>query len=160
MSTDKREFFDIDYWFHRLGLGEAAPVIEAHRSLIQFYPDVAPVLEALRGRFVLVVASSTPVEFLSPLLRDVEHAFTRMFSSTSACGRLKDEEFFRWLCREMGAEPREVVHVGDHYLRDYEYPSTAGLAAFHLDRSGQSVTALHSLVGLLEHLDMQHLDKA
>jgi FMN phosphatase YigB (HAD superfamily) len=150
IGPNRQEWYDIGYWFRRLGLGEAAPVIEAHRHLIQIYDDVVPVLDALRERFTLVVASSTPLEFLSPLLRDVAPAFVRMFSSTSACGRLKDEEFFRWLCREVGADPSQTVHVGDNRLRDYEYPSAVGLRAFHLDRSGESNSALHSLRELLE----------
>ena len=158
IGPDRKEWFDIGYWFRRLGLGEPSPVIESHRSLIHIYPDVQPVLEAVQDRFVLVVASSTPVEFLKPLLRDVEHAFAYMFSSTSACGRLKDEQFFRWLCREVDADPSEVVHVGDHLVRDYESARAAGLLAFHLDRSGASDSALHSLSDLLKCLDMGQRD--
>jgi FMN phosphatase YigB (HAD superfamily) len=154
IGPGRREWYDIGYWFRRLGLGDPSPVIEEHRSLIEVYPDVLPVLEALKERFILIVASSTPDEFLGPLLRDIRGAFQGMFSSTSACGRLKDVEFFTWLCRQAGAEPWETVHVGDHYLRDYEYPSSAGLTAFHLDRSGQSNSALHTLTDLLTHLDM------
>jgi HAD superfamily hydrolase (TIGR01549 family) len=153
IGPDRREWFDIGYWFRHFELGEPLPVIEEHRPLIYFYPDVLPALNALKRRFVLVVASSTPVEFLGPLLRDVEPAFTRMFSSTSACGRLKDEDFFRWMCRELGAEPSEVVHVGDHLVRDYQCASAAGLVAFHLDRSGGSDAALHSLNDLIDRLN-------
>jgi putative hydrolase of the HAD superfamily len=158
IGPGRREWYDIGYWFRRLELGEPSPVIEAHRSLIEVYSDVAPVLDALRERFVLIVASSTPHEFLQPLLRDVEHAFVRMFSSTSACGRLKDEEFYRWMCREVGVEPGEVAHVGDNRVRDYESASSAGLVALHLDRSGQCGSALHSLAELPEHLGMPSVE--
>ena len=154
IGPGKREWYDIRYWFRRLKLGEPSPVIEAHRSLIEVYSDVAPVLDALKERFVLIVASSTPHEFLQPLLRDVERSFVHMFSSTSACGRLKDEEFYRWMCREVGVEPCEVAHVGDNRVRDYESASSAGLAALYLDRSGQCSSALHSLAELPEHLGM------
>ena len=154
IGPGRPEWYDIGYWFRRLELGEPSPVIEAHRSLIHVYSDVAPVLDTLKERFVLVVASSTPDEFLRPLLRDVENAFAHMFSSTTACGRLKDEAFFRWLCRKVGAEPGEVAHVGDNRVRDYESASSAGLVALYLDRSGQCGSALHSLAELPEHLGM------
>ncbi len=153
IGPDRQEWFDIGYWFRRLELGEPAPVIESHRSLIHIYPDVAPVLAALETRFTLVVASSTPMEFLRPLLRDVEPSFKRMFSSTTERGMLKDEDFFRWLCREVGAEPSEVAHVGDNLLRDYQSASAAGLVAFHLDRTGDANGALHDLGELLVRLD-------
>jgi 5'-nucleotidase len=149
IGPGRREWYDIGYWFERLNLGEPAPVIESHRALIEFYPDVRPALEALGGRFRLVVASSTPIEFLRPLLRDVESSFTRLFSSTTACGRLKDADFFRWLCGQLGVEPHQVVHVGDHLVRDYESARSAGINAFHIDRTGVSETAIRSLMDLV-----------
>lgn len=152
IGPGRPEWYDIGYWFRRLGLGEAGPVIESQRSLIEFYPDVQPVLEALRGRFLLVVASSTPLEFLRPLLRDVEQSFCRMFSSTSSCGRLKDADFFRWLSSEIGCEPSEIAHVGDHVVRDFEASAAAGLVSFYLDRTGRSDSALRNLTELLPHL--------
>jgi FMN phosphatase YigB (HAD superfamily) len=148
IGPDRREWFDISYWFRRFGLGDPSPVFESYRSLIHIYPDVPPVLEAVKDRFVLVVASSTPQEFLKPLLRDVQPLFAHVFSSTSACGRLKDEGFFRWMCSEIGVSPSEVAHVGDHMVRDFESATAAGLMAFHLDRSGVSDGALHSLLEL------------
>ena len=152
VGPERREWFDIGYWFRHFGLGDPSPVIEAHRALIHVYPDVFPALEALKDRFVLVVASSTPVEFLRPLLRDIEPAFARLFSSTSACGKLKDEAFFRWMCREVGADPSEVAHIGDHLIRDYESARAAGLVSFHLDRSGESGASFHSLEDLVTYL--------
>ncbi len=159
IGPGRPEWYDIGYWFRRLGIGDHVPVLEAHRTTISFYPDAMPVLAALRERFILVVASSTPEEFLRPLLRDVEGAFVRMFSSTSSLGRLKDETFYRWLCREMDAEPEEVVHIGDHLVRDYQSASLAGLGALYLDRTGQCSTALHSLAELLQHLGPAAIDE-
>lgn len=156
IGPNRSEWYDIGYWFRRLDLGEALPVIESHRSLIEFYPDSVPVLNALRGRFRLVVASSTPMEFLKPLLRDVDQSIDRYFSSTTALGRLKDEEFFRWMCAEMEAEPSEVLHVGDSWNHDYVSASAAGLVSLYLDRSGSGDDCLHSLEGLASHLGEQN----
>lgn len=159
IGPNRREWYDIGYWFHRLDLGEALPVIEAHRSLIEYYPESRPVLDALCGRYQLVVASSTPLEFLGPLLRDVEGAFDRYFSATSALGRLKDEEFFRWMGREMGVDPSEVLHVGDSWDHDFVSSSDAGMRALYLDRSGGKDHSLHSLLDLVAVLDGAHMKK-
>ncbi len=153
IGPGRREWYDIGYWFQRFGLGIPGPAIEAHRPVIQYYPDVRPVLESLERRFVLVVASSTPYEFLRPLLREVEASFQRVFSSTSDCGRLKDTHYFRWLSGELKAEPHEILHVGDHVERDYQCALAAGMHAFHLDRTGESGTALRSLEELLDLLE-------
>ncbi len=152
VGPGRGEWYDIHYWFRRLGLGDPVPVIEAERRRIQFYPEVTEVIDALAGRFLLVVASSTPVEFLRPLLRDIESSFARMFSSTSSCGRLKDSGFFGWMCAELGVMPEEIAHVGDHPVRDLESALAAGLAAFHLDRSATHEGSLKTLVDMLPHL--------
>lgn len=145
IGPDRREWYDIGYWFDRLELGEPAPLIESHRVLIEFYPDVWSALEALGGRYQLVVASSTPLEFLRPLLRDVESSFTHFFSSTSSCGRLKDADFFRWVSGQLGVAPAQIVHVGDHLVRDYESARGAGMVSFHIDRCGGSDMSIRSL---------------
>ncbi len=153
VGPNRREWYDIGYWFERLGLGEPLPVIEAHRHLIEFYEETEYVLRALSGRYILVVASSTPLEFLRPLLRDVEDLFTHYFSATSTLGRLKDEEFFRWMCGELRVAPAGIVHVGDSRERDYQSPVSAGLVALHLDRSRSVNNCLHTLTDLLWHLE-------
>jgi len=153
IGPGRPEWYDIGYWFHRLQLGEPAEVIESHRSLIEFYPETGQVLQELAQRYTLVVASSTPLEFLRPMLRDIEHCFAHMFSSTSSCGRLKDAAFFRWMCNQMGVTSAEVVHVGDHMERDYLSARQAGMKAFYLDRTGQTPAALRNLTELVQCLD-------
>ena len=153
IGTRRREWYDIQYWFRRFGLGSALPVIDEHRTAIEFYPEVSSVLESLSRRYTLVVASSTPLEFLRPLLRDVEHHFLRVFSATSQWGKLKDEEFFRWVCRELDAEPSEVVHVGDSWEHDFMSSSGAGIVAYHLDRHDAADGSLGSLLDLLPLLE-------
>lgn len=135
IGSAKKEWYDIQYWFHRFGLGSPFAAIEEYRTEIELYPEVRAVLEGLSGRFTLVVASSTPLEFLRPLLRDVEHHFVRLFSSTSECGKVKDREFFSWIAAELDADPCEIVHVGDSWHGDVVSALEAGLKAYHLDRS-------------------------
>ncbi len=152
IGPNRPEWFDIGYWFRRFELGDPIPVIERYRFLIEFYPETESVLRELSSRYQLVVASTTPFEFLRPLLRDVEHAFVRYFSATSLFGRPKDEAFFRHMCVELDAAPSEVLHVGDNWSHDYLSSSAAGLTALYLDRSRSSNGCLHSLSDLLSHL--------
>jgi len=148
IGHDRVEWYDIGYWFRRFELGNPAPVMERYRSLVELYSEVPSVLRSLNTRFVLVVASSTPLEFLEPMLRDVRHLFGRVFSSTSQCGRLKDEAFFRWTAKEMGVRPADIVHVGDNWERDYISASAAGCVAIFLDRAARAdggITTLEEL---------------
>jgi len=152
IGMDRREWFDIDYWFEKFGLGPSAPVIETHRHLIEFYADAVPVLERLQSSYRLVVASSTPYEFLEPLLRDVSPFFSRMFSATSEFGSVKDPEFFRWMSRELKVDASEVVHVGDSWKKDHLSAGNAGMVSYYLDREGTDGTSLHTLWDLLAML--------
>ena len=45
--------------------------------------------------------------------------------------------FYRQICQILGANPEEIVHIGDHYEFDYLVPRTLGIQAFYLDRSGE-----------------------
>ncbi|MFW6102661.1 MAG: HAD family hydrolase [Chloroflexota bacterium] len=148
----RAEWFDIDYWMRRFRLGEAKPVIEAHRSLIEFYSEVPDVLDALSRRYTLVAASSTPLRFLHYILRDVEQYFTHVYSATTRFGKTKDTQFFDWMCAEMDVAPGSVVHVGDSWEGDYLCASGAGMIALYLDRSrgdGRSLSTLDDLLTLL-----------
>ena len=153
IGMKRREWFDIDYWFNKFDLGPAAPVIEAHRHRIEFYPDAMPVLEKLHGTYHLVVASSTPHEFLEPLLRDVRPYFARMFSATSEFGVVKDARFFGWMCNELQVEPYEVVHIGDSWKKDHLSAGEAGIVSYYLDRDSTDGSALHTLWDLAAVLD-------
>ncbi len=153
VGPQREEWYDIGYWFRRFDLGDHRPVLEQHRSRIVLYPDVPAVLKALGRRYKLVVASSTPVEFLEPLLRDVRHLLGRLFSSTSECGRLKDAAFFRWLAAEMEVDPGEIAHVGDNWERDYVSASAAGCTALFLDRTSAAAGSIVTLRELQARLD-------
>ena len=152
IGMGRAEWFDIDYWIRRFRLGEAEPLIEAHMSLIEFYPEVLHVLNTLSGRYTLIAASSTPLRFLRYILGDIEHYFTHVFSATTTFGKTKDREFFDWMCAEMSVAPESVVHVGDSWEGDYLGASAAGMAALYLDRSHDDDGSLFSLDDLLTRL--------
>jgi FMN phosphatase YigB (HAD superfamily) len=149
IGTGRSEWFDIDYWLRRFGLGEAEALIESHRSLIEYYPETTRVLDALNGRYTLIAASSTPLRFLHYILGDIESCFVRVFSATSRFGKTKDPEFFAWICDELGVAPSDVVHVGDNWQGDFVSAAAAGLTPLYLDRSRSDGSALGSLDDLL-----------
>ena len=45
--------------------------------------------------------------------------------------------FYRRICQILGANPDEIVHVGDHYEFDYLVPRELGIQAFYLDRTAK-----------------------
>jgi len=153
VGPEREEWYDIDYWFRRFDLGDPRPVMQQHRWRVELYPEVPAVLRSLGRRYRLVVASSTPVEFLEPLLRDVRHLLDRVFSSTSECGRLKDAAFFRWLAAEVEADPGEIAHVGANWERDYVSATAAGCTALYLDRTSPRAGALTTLLEWQARLD-------
>jgi len=145
IGPGREEWYDINYWFRRFDLGDPRVVMEEHRALVHLYPEVPEVLRCLNGCCRLVVASSTPAEFLEPLLRDVRHLFDGVFSSTSQYGRLKDEQFFRRLAGTLNVDPGAIVHVGDNWERDYVSASAAGCVALFLDREAATPGGLRTL---------------
>jgi HAD superfamily hydrolase (TIGR01549 family) len=138
IGVNRLEWYDIEYWFDRLDLGSSGPVIRSCLGKISYYPEVAEVLSCLAGEYRLIVASGTPLELLHCLLRDIEPYFVRIFSSISHYGQVKNPDFYLSICEEMGANPAQVIHVGDNWQFDFVNAKQAGLCALHIDRSGQN----------------------
>jgi HAD superfamily hydrolase (TIGR01549 family) len=147
------DWYDVQYWFTRFDLGEADIAMEGLQPRVQYYPDTKDVLEQLHGRYKLSVASGSPRPFLKHLLRDIEHHFSAIYSSTTDFQQVKTADFWAAMCRDLGVEPGQVVHIGDHRQFDFLEPAAIGIRAYHLDRDGKAGDAesLHSL-GELVHL--------
>jgi putative hydrolase of the HAD superfamily len=153
VGDHRLEWYDIRYWFRCLDLGPPDPVIESCcQSKLSYYPEIVEVLSSLNSKYQLVVASGTPIELLDYLLRDVKHYFAHIFSSTSHYRQLKDPDFYLAICRAMGVEPRQVIHVGDNWQFDFLYAKQAGIHALHLDRSGNNHESLTDLTQLESQL--------
>jgi HAD superfamily hydrolase (TIGR01549 family) len=135
------EWYDIKYWFQFLGLNEGwTTLMERFSEKISVYSDVKNVLERLRGRFPMVLTSNAGREFIELEMETtgLMDYFERTFSATSDFRSVKKTpDFYRHLCRILGASPWEVVHVGDHYEFDYLVPRAIGIQAFYLDRCSQ-----------------------
>ena len=135
------EWYDIKYWLRFFHLEEDwRTLLKQYADRISVYPDVIPTLERLKGRFPLVLTSNAAREFIEVELETtgLGRYFDQIFSVTSDFGAVKKmTEVYRRICMTLVVDPREMVHVGDHYEFDYLVPRTLGIQAFFLDRSKQ-----------------------
>lgn len=127
-------WYDIDYWLRRFNLPiSAAELLDTYTSSIRLLPHVHDVLDALTGKYELIVASNAARLFVEKELEQTGIAsyFRRTVSATSDYGIVKkDVAFYRRLCSELGVSPEEMVHVGDHPVFDLEVPLQFGIDAF------------------------------
>ncbi len=138
VGDQRLEWYDVRYWFEKLGLGAPDRVLEECRSRVCYYPEVKEVLASLSNRYGLVVASGSMRDFLYHLLQEIEPYFNRTFSSLSDFSQLKTPDFYLKICRAIGVEPSQMVHVGDNWQFDFVAPSEVGIQAFYLDRKQQT----------------------
>ena len=154
LGDQRLEWYDVRYWFEKLGLGTPDQVMQRCVSKVRYYPEVKEVLASLSGRYKLVVASGSTRDFLHHLLQDIEPYFTRIFSSLTDYKQLKTSEFYLKMCQAMGVKPSQVVHVGDNWQFDFVAPKEAGIQSFYLDRKRQTdhQNSMASLLQLNSHL--------
>ncbi len=140
VGDERPEWYDVGYWFRRLGLsGDWRRLLELRRDTCRVYPEVRGVLDRLQSRYVLIVTSNTIREFLEVQLRELSGFFTRIFSAPSDFGAVKKSaEFYRRICQIMETEPEALAHVGDHLKFDYDAPRELKIHAYYLDRSGEA----------------------
>lgn len=150
VGDQRREWYDIKYWFRRFGLGDYRDLLEEHKHKVSYYQDVMEVLSSLGNDYTLIVVSSSTREFLPYLLVGIEGYFARIFSSISDYDQLKSPAFYLKVCQEMGVRPQEIAHVGDSWQFDFIAARDAGIKAFHLDRGGyaKNEDSLKSLADL------------
>lgn len=154
VGDHRLEWYDVRYWFDKFGLGSPAPVMEACRNKVCYYPEVREVLASLAGKYKLVVASGSTHDFLNLLLHDIRPYFTKVFSSLTDYKQLKSPEFYLKMCQAMNVRPEQVVHVGDNLQFDFIAPRQIGIQAFYLNRKqqGNGFNALTDLIQLKAYL--------
>ncbi len=137
VGSDRLEWYDMQYWMDRFDLRmKKEDLLDIYSDEIQLFPEVEEALEALSG-FDLVVTSNAAREFIEVELGSLMDWFDHVFSATSDFRDVKkSSSVYRRVCRDLGRSPVEVLHIGDHYVYDYEAPLEAGLDALFLDRKG------------------------
>ena len=130
----------------RLGIREEASVLArrvydefGHSSRWRAYDDVAPALSRLHavGGLKLGVISNWDLR-LESLLEGLGMApsFDTVVSSAAVGLHKPDPRIFKLACRQMGVEPAEAVHVGDHHYADVLGARSVGMGTVLIDRTG------------------------
>jgi HAD superfamily hydrolase (TIGR01549 family) len=152
VGDQRLEWYDVKYWFDRLGLGKPVTVMQRCENQVRYYPEVKEVLTFLSEKYRLVVASGSTRDFLRHLLQDIEPYFSDIYSSITDYRQLKTPEFYSKICQEMRVEPKQVVHIGDNWQFDFIAPSEIGIKAFYLDRKRQTQNSMADLLQLKAYL--------
>lgn len=98
------------------------------------YEDVRPALSALQAAGVHVLIAGNQTARAGKLLRALDLPADAIGTSGEWGVAKPDPEFFERLVQEVGAEPHQVVYVGDHPANDVFPAAAAGLRTAHLRR--------------------------
>lgn len=138
IGSDRLEWYQLSYWIDKFQLSVGKDeLLETYEDEIETYPEVKETLDLLSENYELVVTSNAAREFIDIELDGLGDYFRETFSATSDFRTVKKSPLvYGAVCKELGARPFEVMHIGDHYSYDYEAPMEAGLDALFLDRKG------------------------
>ena len=142
-----REF---DGYFDRLYAHYASP------PAWRVYPEVAEVLEALRGRGLALAVVSNFDSRLPPLLGAL--GLARFFDAVVCSGAVgvakPDGAIFVHALAALGVEASEALHVGDSRVNDYDGARAAGIEALLVERAttGHATGTIPDLRGILNHV--------
>lgn len=136
-ELDRDNFFEVAYEHF------------AEAGVWQLYPEVPEVLEQLQPRFQLAVVSNFDGRLRLILQHlGISNYFSYIFISSELGADKPDPEIFRRALSAMHLEANEVLHVGDDLERDWKAAAAAGLLAFKLDRSRNSLRDLLTIPNL------------
>lgn len=98
------------------------------------YPDVRPALAALRAAGLQVVVAGNQTAWAGELLRALDLPADVVATSGEWGVAKPDRAFFERLVDVVGADPGQVVYIGDHPANDIFPAAAAGLRTAHLRR--------------------------
>ncbi len=129
-------WYDINYWVTYFGL-EVSPedILKKYESQVKIFPEVISLLEELKKKFILIVITAMPREFLTPKIKKIEKYFKFSFSALSDFKELKNSEIYSKISKALNVHPEQILHIGDHWDFDYLAAQKAGMNALYLDRS-------------------------
>ena len=100
------------------------------------FPETAAVIQELRGKYELIIASNTDTE---PMLKNFAvnglH-FDRVFTSEDLRCYKPEAAFYEKILKETGYTAEEVVFVGDSAEEDILSPKRLGMRTVLIDRKG------------------------
>jgi len=129
-------WYDINYWISYFGI-EISPdkIFEKYEPQVKIYPEVISLLEELKKKYILIVITAMPREFLIPKMKNLEKYFKFSFSALSDFKELKNSEIYSKISKALKVPSKQILHIGDHWEFDYLAARKAGMNAIYLDRS-------------------------
>jgi 2-haloacid dehalogenase len=100
------------------------------------FPEVYPVLEALRPRYQLAVLSNADDDFLTAALQRNNLQFDTVVTSEQTGAIKPNPAIFHYLTDRLGLDPEQVLYVGDSPIPDILGPRQAGLKVAWVNRLG------------------------
>jgi len=114
----------------------AAAYLRDKLSSATAFPEVYPVLEALRPRYQLAVLSNADDDFLMAALQRNNLQFDTVVTSEQTGAIKPNPAIFHHLTDRMGLDPEQVLYVGDSPIPDILGPRQAGLKVAWVNRLG------------------------
>lgn len=111
----------------------AIEVFLAERHRVELYPEVPPVIEALRARYTLVALTNGNADVDRA---GVGHWFDLSVAAADVGAPKPDPAMFRHVCERLGIRAGDLVHVGDDPLRDVHAARAFGARAIWVNRGG------------------------
>ena len=115
--------------------GEGLELFRRARNQVSPYPEVAGVLQALRGDFILVSMTNGNAEVEKTPLRGLFH---RHLNAADAGAAKPDPAMFRAALEKTGARPAQSLHIGDDPHRDIEPARSLGMRTLWIQRKSLS----------------------
>ncbi len=114
----------------------AAAYLRDRLAAAPAFPEVYPVLEALRPRYRLAVLSNSDDDFLTAALRRNNLQFDTVVTSEQAGAIKPDPAIFHHLAQRLGLKPEHILYAGDSPIPDLLGPRRAGLKVAWVNRMG------------------------
>jgi len=98
-------WYDINYWISYFGI-EISP-----DKIFEKY--VISLLEELKKKYILIVITAMPREFLIPKMKNLEKYFKFSFSALSDFKELKNSEIYSKISKALKVPPKQILHIGE-----------------------------------------------
>ncbi len=133
-------------------------VIDAVPIVVKTFPDYTGIMEKVRQkakRVILVTESSGAMLERKLTEAGIKDHFDAIYSTPALVGTGKDIDSYAAVLQQEGVRnPTSVIHIGDSVRKDYFYPRTQGIHAYHLNRTGQeSEVPSHHVIHSLQEVE-------
>ncbi len=143
IGDEDLRWYDVRYWLKHFKLeNDWKTFIDDLKHHIKLYPETIEVLEDLSKNHKLIVISNAPRQFLDLKIEieGISKYFYKVFSVTTDFKKIKKtEEVYKKICEILEIQPKDLIHIGDHYKFDFKIPQKIGIKSFYLDRKEEKL---------------------